>query len=107
MQGFALILFALFALLLAGIYLAIRRHWFAPGKTAAVGVITAMIVMTLVSFAQGNAPVQAIIVGVLVGGMFGGATLAGAWYFHSQELRAQTGSPEDQLPPTDDAYDNP
>ena len=102
MQGGALVLFALFALLLAGIYLAIRRQWFAPARTAAIGVIGAMVLMTLVSFAQGNSPVQAIVVGVLLGGLFGGATLAGAWYFQSSELRARP-APADDLSSHEDA----
>gem|GEM_PF-968121 len=105
MQGMALILFALFALLLAGIYLGIRRRWFAPGKTAAIGVIVAMVLMTLVAFAQGNSPVQAVVVGVVLGGLFGGATLAGAWYFQSQELRAHMETYSQDAQPDDD-YEN-
>ncbi len=101
MQGFALVLFALFALLLAGIYLAIRRQWFPPGKTASIGVVAAMIVMTLVGFAQGNSPVQAVIVGIVLGGLFGGATLAGAWYFQSHELRANVDSSYEDAQPDD------
>ena len=38
MQGSALLLFVIFALVLAGMYLSIRRAWFSPGATAAVGV---------------------------------------------------------------------
>lgn len=70
-------------------YLSIRRGWFAPGMTAAVGVILSMIVMVMISLAQNNLPIQAIVVGILVGGVFSGVTLAAAWYFHSQELRAR------------------
>jgi hypothetical protein len=82
------VIFIVFALMLAGIYLSIRRQWFAPGLTAAVGVVLSMILMTLFSLAQNNLPIQAIIVGVLLGGLFSGATLAAAWYFHSNEMRA-------------------
>ena len=89
MQGSALLLFIIFALVLAGMYLSIRRGWFAPGMTAAVGVILSMIVMVMISLAQNNLPIQAIVVGILVGGVFSGVTLAAAWYFHSQELRAR------------------
>lgn len=89
MQGSALLLFVIFALVLAGMYLSIRRGWFAPGMTAAVGVILSMIVMVMISLAQNNLPIQAIVVGILVGGVFSGVTLAAAWYFHSQELRAR------------------
>ncbi|MBZ0282202.1 MAG: hypothetical protein K8L97_15785 [Anaerolineae bacterium] len=89
MQGFALLLFAVFALVLAGTYLSIRREWFKPGITAAVSIVLSMILMTLVSLAQNNLAIQAIIVGVLVGGLFSSATLAVAWYFHRNELRAR------------------
>jgi hypothetical protein len=82
------VIFVVFALMLAGIYLSIRRQWFAPGLTAGVGVVLSMILMTLFSLAQNNLPIQAIIVGILLGGLFSGATLAAAWYFHSNEMRA-------------------
>ncbi len=89
MQGSALLLFVVFALVLAGMYLSIRRGWFPPGVTATVGVVVSMIVMVLISLAQNNLPIQAVIVGILLGGIFSGITLAAAWYFHSQELRAR------------------
>ena len=89
MQGSALLLFVIFALVLAGMYLSIRRGWFAPGATAAIGVILSMIIMVMISLAQNNLPIQAVIVGVILGGIFSGVTLAAAWYFHSQELRAR------------------
>jgi len=89
MQGSALLLFVIFALVLAGMYLSIRRGWFAPGATAAIGVVLSMIIMVMISLAQNNLPIQAVIVGVILGGIFSGVTLAAAWYFHSQELRAR------------------
>lgn len=89
MQGFALLVFAAFALVLAGTYLSIRREWFKPGITAGVSIVLCMILMTMVSFAQGNLAIQAIIVGILVGGLFSSATLAVAWYFHRNELHAR------------------
>ena len=82
------IIFVVFAVLLAGIYLSIRRQWLSPALTAGLGVVASMFTMTLFSLAQGNVPVQAIIVGILLGGLFSGATLAIAWYFHSNEMRA-------------------
>jgi hypothetical protein len=94
MQGSAFIFFALFALVLAGMYLAIRRQWAAPGLVAGGGVVLSIIFMTLMSLAQGNAVLQALLVGILVGGLFSGATLAIAWYFHSNELRARYGQEE-------------
>ena len=89
MQGSAFIFFALFALVIAGMYLAIRRQWAAPGMVAAVGVVLSILFMVLMSLAQGNAVLQALLVGILVGGLFSGATLAIAWYFHSNELRSR------------------
>ena len=86
------VIFVVFALMLAGIYLSIRRRWFAPGLTAAVGVVLSMILMTLFSLAQNNLPIHAIIVGILLGGLFSGATLAVAWYFHNNEMRAHYAS---------------
>src|SRR5689334_4755822 len=86
------VIFVVFAVMLAGIYLSIRRQWFAPGLTAAIGVILSMVLMTLFSLAQNNVPIQAIIVGILLGGLFSGATLAAAWYFHSNEMRARYAS---------------
>ena len=89
MQGSALLLFVVFALVLAVMYISIRRAWFPPGVTATVGVVVSMIIMVLVSLAQNNLPIQAVIVGILLGGIFSGVTLAAAWYFHSQELRSR------------------
>jgi ABC-type uncharacterized transport system permease subunit len=89
MNGTAFILFALFALVLAGIYLSIRRNWFKPAVTAAAGVFVSIILMTLVSLVQTNYPLQSIISGLLVGGLFSGVTIAAAWHFQAQELRAR------------------
>ena len=95
MQGSALFLFVIFALVLAAMYLSIRRGWFAPGITAAVGIVLSMILMVLVSLAQNNGVLQAVVVGILLGGIFGGVTLAAAWYFHAQELRASFANNQD------------
>ena len=92
MQGIALVLFVAFALVLALTYIAIRREWYAPGVTAGLGVVVSMILMLFISLAQGNPPLQAVIVGVVVGGLFSIATLAIAWYFHRNELRARYAS---------------
>jgi drug/metabolite transporter (DMT)-like permease len=101
MQSGALILFAVFALVLVGIYMAIRRAWFPPGITSTVGVVVCMILMVMISLAQQNSPLQAVVVGVLLGGVFSGATLAAAWYFHAQELHARYPNPESSQ------YDDP
>lgn len=92
MQGAAWIFFVLLALTLLGAYLAIRREWFAPGVTAAVSVVISIVLMILISLGQGNSIIQAVVVGILVGGMFSGAVLGIAWYFHSSELRKRIAS---------------
>lgn len=89
MQGTAWIFFVILALVLLASYLAVRRSWFAPGMTAAASVIISIILMTLVSLAQNNNALQAVVVGILVGGIFSGATLAMAWYFQSHEGYAE------------------
>jgi CDP-diglyceride synthetase len=92
MQQMAWLFFVLFAVILAGIYLSIRRQWLAPGLTAAIGVVASIVLMTLTSLGQGNMPVQAIIVGILLGGLFSGATLAIAWYFQRAEIQKRYSS---------------
>ncbi len=87
MQGLAMIFFGLFAVVLVGMYLAIRRQWAAPGITAGVGVLLSIVSMMLVSLAQNNETLLAIIIGVVIGGLFSGATLAIAWYFQSNEMQ--------------------
>lgn len=89
MQGIGFLLFAVFALVLAAMYLAIRREWFAPGTIAGVGVIASMLLMMFISLVQSNPPAYAVIIGILLGGLFSGATLAVAWYFHKNELRTR------------------
>jgi len=86
------LIFAVFALLLAGIYLSIRRQWLAPGLTAGLGIVLSIFLMTLFSLAQNNVLVQAVVVGIVVGGLVSGVTLAAAWYFHTNEMRARYAS---------------
>ncbi|MBZ0303919.1 MAG: hypothetical protein K8J31_29545 [Anaerolineae bacterium] len=87
MQGLAWVFFVVMALVLFLTYLAIRREWFAPGVTAGVSIVATIVTMVLTSLGQGNSALQAIVVGIVVGGLFSGATIAIAWYFHSHELR--------------------
>jgi RsiW-degrading membrane proteinase PrsW (M82 family) len=98
------ILFILFALTLAVMYLGIRRQWVAPGIIAGVGIVISMIIMVLFSLAQANQPLQAVVVGVLLGGLFGGVTVVVAWYFHSNEMRARYA--REQVPPEDESINN-
>ncbi|MAS35738.1 MAG: hypothetical protein CL610_17140 [Anaerolineaceae bacterium] len=87
MEGLAGIFFVLMALVLVLTYLSIRREWFAPTLSAGVGVVGSIVLMILISLGQGNNLLQAVVVGIIVGGLFSGATVGIAWYFHSQEMR--------------------
>lgn len=87
MQGMAWVFFILLAVVLLGSYLAIRREWLPPLLTASLSIVLSIILMILVALGQQNSPLQAVVVGILVGGIFSGATLAVAWYFHTNELQ--------------------
>lgn len=103
MQGLAFLFFIIFAAVLVAMYVGIRRELAGPGLIAGVGVILSMILMVLVSLAQENSLIQAIVVGILVGGLFSGVTLAVAWYFHSNELRARYAENPDAYEPADES----
>lgn len=88
MTGTAFLFFAVFALILIWMYLAIRRRWGRPATVAGVGIFGAVIAMMMVSLTQqDNSPIQALFVGIVIGGLFSGATLIVAWYFSSNETR--------------------
>lgn len=104
MQGMAWIFFILLALALLLAYLAIRREWFPPLWVALATVVASIVLMVLTSLGQGNSPIQAVVVGIVVGGMFSGATLGIAWYFHSHELQQRYADEQDyqDYPPVQD-----
>ncbi|MBL8131677.1 MAG: hypothetical protein JNL42_07445 [Anaerolineae bacterium] len=81
------LLYLVFALVLFGMYLAIRRRWLSPVIVSAVGIVVSVILMTLVGAAQGNNAYQALFAGFLVGGLFSIGTLAMALYFVRSEAR--------------------
>lgn len=87
MSPVALVFYVLFGVILFIMYLGIRRRWLPPTPLAILGVVGSIITMTLMALAQGNNNVQAIFVGLLVGGLFSAGTLAMAWYFHSNTKR--------------------
>lgn len=89
MQPGAWVFFLILAVVLVVTYLSIRREWVAPNITAGASVVLSIIAAILMSLAQANPPFQAVVVGILVGGLFSGATLAVAWYFHSNDLRSR------------------
>lgn len=83
----SLLLFVLFALVLFGMYIAIRRHWGPPLMVATLGVISSVVVMTLNGLARRSTFYQSVVAGLLVGGLFSIGVLAIAYYFATNEQR--------------------
>ena len=77
------ILFLVFAVVLAASYIGVRRRWAAPAAIAAACVIASFILMMLISLAQGNSVFQAVVVGLVVGGLCSGGILGMALYFQT------------------------
>jgi Na+/H+-translocating membrane pyrophosphatase len=91
-SALSIVFFIVFAIILVWMYLSIRRGWGAPGFVAGAGIIGSIISMLLMSISQGNVALHAIVVGLLVGGIFSGVTLAVAWYFRVKEFRTSQAS---------------
>lgn len=85
-----MLFFAIFALILVAMYIAIRRRLASPTIIGAAGVFGSIVSMTLFGLAQGNLFAHALTVGFLIGGLFSGATLVIAFYFQGNELRHET-----------------
>lgn len=85
----SLLFFLVFALVLVGMYLAIRREWASTGIVTVLGVTGSIIAMLVVSLSQGNAMFQAIVVSLSIGTIFSLSTVAIAIFFHSNEIREQ------------------
>ena len=88
----AWLLFAVFGLLLFVMYVGIRRRWASPILVSAFGVIGSIALMALTAVAQGDTIYQAVFVGLLVGGLFSGGTLAIASYFQTAEQQRVAGA---------------
>lgn len=86
LQGLGIVLFALFAITLAAMYILVRRRLAPIGVVAGVGTVINVILVTLISLASGNMALQAIIVGPIVGVLFSGAAVAMAAYFLGNEV---------------------
>lgn len=88
MQGLSLLFFALFALVIIGMYIALRRGTGKPSVVAAGGVFASITAMTLCLLSGTDVVlVNALLIGVLMGGGFAFVALAAAWYFGRQEMR--------------------
>ena len=85
LSGTAVIFFALFAIALAAMYLLTRRRLAPVGWVAGVGTVLNVILVLLIALAVGDQPLQAIFVGLVVGVLFSGASVAMAAYFRGSE----------------------
>lgn len=82
--------FVIFAAIVVGMYLGIRRQWASPGLIAGGGAVGSIVTMVLFMLARGTSVAQGLVLGILIGSLFAIATLSIAWYFQSNELRVQT-----------------
>jgi Na+/H+-translocating membrane pyrophosphatase len=95
MQGLSWIFFILLAATLVAAYLAIRREWLRPTMIAALTAVGSILLMMLTSLGQGNSVIQAVVVGIVVGGLAAAVTIGVAWYFHLQEHKLHDDYAED------------
>jgi hypothetical protein len=86
MSSSGLIFFFLFAIILVGVYIAIRRQLAPFSLLAGGGVFAGIIAMTLFSLTQENVLfIHALMVGILIGGGMSLGVILIAWYFLKQE----------------------
>lgn len=83
----ALVFFILFAATIVFSYVALRRQLAKPALIGAACVFGCIVFMMLFALSSGNVFLHALLVGVVVGGAFGVATLAVALYFQGNEMR--------------------
>lgn len=88
----AYLFFVLFAAVQVSMYLAIRREWLPPALVAAVGVIVSIVLAMLMSIADQNTMMQALVVGLGFGVLISAVTLSAAWFFHRSQMRHQIDS---------------
>ncbi len=90
LDGISVVLFVVFALTIAAMYILVRRQLAPVGMVAGIGTVVNVIVVMLIALAENNMALQAIIVGLVVGVLFSGTSVAMAAYFRGNELsRAQ------------------
>jgi hypothetical protein len=83
----SLIFYALFALVVIWIYLAVRRGWTSPGFILGAGTAGTIITILLMSVSQGNEALHAVVNGIVVGSIFSLGTFALATYFSRRERK--------------------
>ncbi|TVR23554.1 MAG: hypothetical protein EA396_03265 [Anaerolineaceae bacterium] len=80
-----IIFFLLFAVSIVGIYLGVRRELAPVGMVAGFGIMACSITMILFLLQRVDVALQGVIFGLIIGAVMAIATLAVAWYFHTQE----------------------
>jgi len=97
----SLIFLVLFAVITFLVYLAVRRGWLTLTVGGVIGGIANCTFFALYSLAQNNGIVRALVVGLVVGLLFTGATVIMAAYFRQNEIRtarAANGAPAEFSP---------
>lgn len=97
------VFFLLFAGVLYLSYISLRRELAAPRLTATVSVVGSAVTLTLFIISQRDASaIYSVVLGIFVGALFSGLTLALAWMFNGLE----TGSAREEYPqnPSPDDY---
>ncbi len=82
-----LIFFGIFAITLFVMYVLIRRRIGSTVLIASAGVVISIISFMLFTLAQGNTLLWAVVIGLVIGGLFSATALAAAYYFSSNESR--------------------
>jgi ABC-type Fe3+-siderophore transport system permease subunit len=81
----SIVFLVLFCVSTVLVYVAVRRGWLAVTASAGLGAAASITFFMLFSLAQGNEFTQALIVGVLMGVLFTGLTVAMASFFRNNE----------------------
>jgi len=90
MQAGGMFFFLLFCVVMTAMYVSIRRQWISPTNSASAGILVGCFFMVLsINTTPDRHPLVALFTGVGIGLIIGAAVLAVAWFFHSNELRAQ------------------
>ncbi len=102
MNAIGWFLYVVFAMVLVSSYIVIRRGLAPTGLVATGTIIINVLLVMGISLAQGNHPVQAIIVGLLIGSVISALAVAAAAFFRANEIVTSTGTgqaAEDELAP--------
>ncbi|MFN8531238.1 MAG: hypothetical protein U0670_21765 [Anaerolineae bacterium] len=92
-NGLGLIFFVLFGVFLIGMYLLLRRRVGPAPVIAGIGIGGSVISVFLMTLAQGNTAVWAIVMGLVMGGLFSVLAAVAALYFSRSEARRERFDP--------------